>query len=222
MMNPRSIVVQQPTPYAAQLILMFHGYGASAEDLLPLAQQLALAFPAAAVVSVSALEATGYPGGYQWFDLEGITDELRVERLAAALPAFLDEIHGWQDRVGVTPAATALVGFSQGAMMALEAGLSGSPPAGRVVGISGRFSRLPDTVPAQVTFHLLHGQDDPVVSCDHTVAAAQRLRELSADVTADVFPFVGHTIDEDMASLVVQRLKSYVPRRLWDEAMQSS
>jgi phospholipase/carboxylesterase len=214
--------VQQPTPDAAQLILLFHGYGANAEDLLPLAQQLALAFPAAAVVSVSASQPTGYPGGYQWFDLDGITDELRVERLAAAMPALLEEILGWQDRVGVTAAATALVGFSQGAMMALEAGASAAPAAGRIVGISGRFSRLPDAAPSDVTFHLLHGQDDPVVSCDHTLAAGQRLRELGADVTADVFPFVGHTIDEAMAALVIQRLKSYVPRRLWDEAMRHS
>jgi phospholipase/carboxylesterase len=218
-MNPRSIVVQQPVARSGQLILLCHGLGANAGDLVPLALRVAQAFPHGTVVSVSAPQPTGYPGGYQWFDIDGITDASRVERIAAAMPGFLGEIRGWQQAVGVTEAATALVGFSQGSMMALESSMLPSPPAARVVGIAGRFARLPEAAPARTTIHLLHGEADPVVPCRHTIDAAQRLRDLGADVTADVFPLLGHGIDDELAERVVDRLRSYVPRHLWDEAL---
>jgi phospholipase/carboxylesterase len=217
-MNPRSIVVQKPETRTSQLILLFHGLGANAQDLLPLAQRLAQAFPDGTIVSVSAPQPTGYPGGYQWFDIDGITDASRVERIAAVMPGFLGEIRGWQQTVDVTEAATALVGFSQGSMMALESSMLPSSPATRVVGIAGRFARLPETAPSKTTIHLLHGEEDAVVPCRHTIDAARRLLELGGDVTSDIFPLAGHGIDDQMAERVVTRLKSHVPRRLWDEA----
>src|SRR5512141_1049616 len=115
-MNPQSIVVQQAPVPAQQLILLFHGYGANADDLVPLGRRLASAFPAATVVSVAGPEPMGYPGGRQWFALDGADDANRVVRVAAAMPGFRDLIRGWQQRCGVTAERTALVGFSQGAI----------------------------------------------------------------------------------------------------------
>lgn len=217
-MNPRSIVVQEPEGRAGQLILLFHGLGANAEDLVPVAQRLADVFPNGLVVSVSASQPTGYPGGYQWFDNDAITDASRVERMAAVMPGFVAEIRAWQGRADVDAAATALVGFSQGAMMVLESSVLQSSVAGRAVAIAGRFARLPERAPSATTFHLMHGEQDDVVPCRHTIEAEQRLRELDADVTCDLFPSVGHGIDDEMVERIVRRLTSHVPKRLWDEA----
>jgi phospholipase/carboxylesterase len=221
-MNPDSIVVQEPSGPAQQLILLFHGYGANAEDLVPLGRRLAQAFPAALIVSVAAPGRTGYPGGLQWFSLDGVTDVNRVTRLADALPGFLDEIRGWQQRAGVAAERTALVGFSQGSIMVLEASVGDAPPAARVIAIAGRFAQLPTAAPATVTFHLLHGKADPVMPYRHSVEAADRLLELGGDVTADIRPFVGHEINDDLIQLAIQRLSSHVPKRLWDEAMRAA
>ena len=218
-MNPRTIVVQEAVGAPQQLFLLFHGYGANAEDLVPLGQRLGKAFAQATVVSIAAPETMAYPGGLQWFSLDGINDLNRVTRIAQALPDFLQTIRDWQSRCGVAPERTALVGFSQGTMMALEASLAEPPPAGRVVGLSGRFAKLPTSVPAGVSFHLLHGKDDAVVPYRHTIEAAHRLLDLGGDVTADVFPFVGHEIRDEIVQTVLQRLGTHVPKRLWDEAM---
>jgi phospholipase/carboxylesterase len=220
-MNPQSIVVQKAPGRPQQLILLFHGYRANPEDLVPLGERLAAAFPDANVVSVGAPQPTGYPGGLQWFSLDDVTDDNRAERVAGAMPGFLAEIRAWQQESGVTESMTALVGFSQGATMALESSVSASPPAARVIAIAGRFAQLPQSTPAQATIHLLHGKADTVIPYRHTIDAAHRLLDLGGDVTADVFPFVGHGISDEVAELAVQRLKNYVPRRLWDEAMRA-
>ena len=220
-MNPQAIVLQEAPGGAQQLFLLFHGYGANAEDLAPLGRRLAQAFPQATVVSVAAPEPMGYPGGLQWFPLDGINETNRKARVAEAMPRFLGTIRRWQQHAGVTAAQTALVGFSQGTTMALEASVTSESPAGRVVGLSGRFAQLPTAVPSQVSIHLFHGKADAVVPCQHTIDAAHRLLELGGDVTADVYPFVGHEIRDEIVEAIVQRLSTHVPKRLWDEAMQA-
>jgi phospholipase/carboxylesterase len=220
-MKSQSVVVQKAQGRPQQLILLFHGYGANAEDLVPLGARLAAAFPNANVVSVGARQPTGYPGGLQWFSLDGVTDDNRADRVAGAMPGFLAQIRAWQQDAGVTESVTALVGFSQGAIMALESSFGQNPPAARVIAIAGRFARLPERAPAQTTIHLLHGKEDEVIPYRHTIDAAQRLLGLGGDVTADVFPFVGHGISDELAELAVQRLRSHVPKRLWDEAMRA-
>lgn len=216
-----AVVVQEIPGGAEQLFLLFHGYGANAEDLAPLGQALARAFPRATVVSLAAPEPMGYPGGLQWFSLDGINDINRVTRVADAMPAFLQTIRDWQQRAHATPAMTALVGFSQGSTMALEASVSDPPPAGRVVAFSGRFAKLPTSVPASVTIHLFHGKVDAVVPYRHTVEAAHRLLDIGGDVTADVHPSIGHELRDEVVQVALRRLTTHVPKRIWDEAVQA-
>ena len=79
---------------------------------------------------------------------------------------------------------------------------------------------LPEQVPPTATIHLLHGKEDAVVPYRHTVEAAQHLLRVNADVTADVVPFIGHELAEELIGLLLQRLQSHVPRRIWQEAMR--
>jgi phospholipase/carboxylesterase len=219
-MNP-SQIVQRPEGPPAQLFLLFHGVGADADDMAGVGRTLAAAFPGALIVSVGGHEASDFGRGRQWFSIRDITEENRVERVAAAMPAFVAQIRQWQREAGLGAAATALVGFSQGAIMALESLREADPVAGRVVGFAGRFAGRPAIPPRDTTVHLFHGKADPVIPYGHTVAAAEWMVDHDADITADVLPFVGHLIDEEMLELLVERLKGYVPKRIWDEAMRA-
>ena len=105
--------------------------------------------------------------------------------------------------------------------MALESSRARDALAGRVVSIAGRFAALPEQATAGTTLHLLHGKNDSVIPYAHTVAAAERLVALGADVTADVIPFVGHEINDEIATLLVERLKGYLPQRRWKEALKA-
>jgi phospholipase/carboxylesterase len=219
---PEAIIIQQPTGAAAQLVLLFHGVGADAVDMAPLGRRLAKEFPQALVVSLPAPGASDMGAGGQWFPLQGITDENRPDRVEAAMPAFLATIRHWQKVSAVDREGTALVGFSQGAIMALESTRDREALAGRVIAIGGRFARLPEEATGGTTVHLFHGKADPVVSYAHTIAAAERLLALGGDVTADVLPFVGHEINEEVLDLLVERLKGYIPRRRWEEALRDA
>lgn len=112
--------VAQPAP-DTQLLLMFHGVGADPEGLLPLGQHMAQALPGAWVVSVRSPHPSDLGRGWQWFSVQGITEASRPARIAAAMPSFQETVQAWQRKSGVPPERTTLLGFSQGANMALAA-----------------------------------------------------------------------------------------------------
>ena len=216
-----SIIVARPEGQAEQLMLLFHGVGTSAHDMVPLGRLLAAEFPAAFIVSVNAPIRTG-PGGGQWFSVLGVTEENRPERVEAALPGFVETVRHWQSEAGVATDAVALIGFSQGGIMALEATRDQPPLAGRVISIAGRFAKLPDQANEGTTLHLFHGKLDPVIPYGFTVEAAQHLVKIGADVTADVIPFVGHQINDEIVALMIERLRGHLPKRTWEAALKAA
>ncbi len=218
-----SLIVHLPAGGAPQqLFLLFHGVGAAPDDLVPLGQILAEQFPRSAIVSVQAPHDCPYSSGFQWFSVDGITEEQRGPRTREALPAFIEAVQHWQQTFQLGAEATALVGFSQGAIMALSSTQSEPHLATRIVALSGRFAELPTTAPELCTIHMIHGKIDAVIPYSHTVLAAERLVELGADVTADVIPFVGHEIPQEITNLVIERLTTHVPQRLWKEAQNAA
>jgi phospholipase/carboxylesterase len=205
-----------------QLMLLFHGVGANAADLAPLAQWLRQAFPQAAVMAFDGLEPfDGDPSGQarQWFSLQGITEANRAERTRAAVGAVTDIIRAAQDAVGLGPQATALVGFSQGAIVSLEVVQHHDGLAGRVLAFAGRYAALPAQAPQATTLHLFHGSADPVIAADHAREAIQHLGALRGDVTIDIADGVGHELPPVLVHCAIQRLRTHIPHRTWAAAM---
>lgn len=217
-----ALVVQAPDGDTRQLFLLFHGVGGTPQDLAPLARRLAQAFPQAVVVCVAAPHTADHGTGRQWFSVQGVTEDNRPERVQHGLPAFQHTVQAWQSRCGVAPEATALVGFSQGAIMVLESTQTGPMLSGRVVALAGRFARPPEHVPERQTWHLVHGKSDPVIHYGHTITAAERLIALGGDVTADVIPGLGHGIGPEVEDLVIERLTTHLPQWVWREAMNQA
>jgi phospholipase/carboxylesterase len=82
-MSMHDLIVQRPATLG-QLVLLFHGVGSSARDLVPLGEALAPHLSDTAIVSVQAPEAAG--PGWQWFSVQGVTEADRPARVAAACP----------------------------------------------------------------------------------------------------------------------------------------
>ncbi len=220
LMRDKSLLLASPGEKAEQLILLFHGAGANPEQMVPLGEKLAAAYPHAWVVSVCAPESSDGER-YHWYSLEDVNEENHLQRMIAAMPAFLATISHWQKTVGIGADRTALVGFSQGAIMALESSHEQPVVASRVASIGGRFLRLPEPVGDATTYFLLHGKEDEVISYGYTVKAAEYLAAREGDVVADVIPFRGHEITPDLIDLLLERLQGHVPRRLWKEALRA-
>src|SRR5471030_2823692 len=123
---------------AKQLVVFLHGYGADGNDLIDIGRAWQGLLPNAAFVSPHALRPCGQaPVGREWFPLTFRNPDERWNGVNAAGPgldAFLD---AELKRRNLPPAALALVGFSQGTMMALHVGLRRAVPPAAIVGYSG-------------------------------------------------------------------------------------
>lgn len=209
-----------PLTAVKQLFILLHGWGAEPADLLPLANTLGAAFPEAALLIPDGTQPMdGAVSGRQWFSMQGMTDQNGASRIAAALPALHDLVRQAQDRFGVLQSDTALVGFSQGAIMALAFSSAYDGGVGRVLAFAGRYAALPDKAPELTTLHLLHGANDPVISVEHAHAAYARLSALGGDATLDIASSVGHTIPDELAERAVYRLQTCIPLRTWKLAL---
>ncbi len=207
-----------------QLMLLLHGVGANAANLLPLGRVLRAHFPQAAVLSLQGYDPfDGMPhdgSARQWFSIRGNVEAERPARVAAVLPRLVADIRAHQARLGVGEAATALVGFSQGTILSLEAIAAHDGLAGRVLAFSGRYATLPEQAPKLTTLHFFHGSADPVIPVRHAKDAMQHLAQLEgSDATLDIAEGIGHELDAALLDCALHRLTHHIPMRTWQAAL---
>ena len=183
-----------------KIVLLLHGVGADGQDLIGLAPFFQQVLPDALFVAPNAPHPFDMaPMGYQWFPLGDFSEAHRLAGARAAAPhlnAFMDLL---LKHTGLTEADMALVGFSQGTMMALHVGLRREKPVAGIIAYSGMLlglDALKDEIRARPPVLAMHGDADevlPVASLPHLVAGLESL-----DVPADheVRPGLGHGIDE--------------------------
>lgn len=203
-----------------QLFILLHGVGGTPHTLASLIQALRTAFPASAILAPAGFERyDGGGNGRQWFSVRGVDEDNRIERVAQALPPLVDYVRAAQARFGLLQSDTALAGFSQGAIMALEAVQAHDGLAGRVLAFSGRYAQLPKVPPQYTTIHLLHGADDTVMNVTYAQTAQAWLDSLHGDCTIDVANHVGHELHPALVQCAIERLQTCVPLRSWEAAL---
>ncbi|MCW5636077.1 MAG: phospholipase [Rubrivivax sp.] len=145
------LLIQRPEAAATrQRLLLFHGVGSGAEDLRPLGEALAAQRPRACVVSVRSPDPSDLGQGWQWFSVRGVTEADRPARVAAAMPRFVEAARAWQRETAMDPGSTTLIGFSRGAIMALESTQQPGPVAGRGSASPDLFTGLGHGIDARV------------------------------------------------------------------------
>ncbi|MEY8879460.1 MAG: esterase [Leptothrix sp. (in: b-proteobacteria)] len=207
-----------------QLMLLLHGVGANAQNLMPLGRALQAHFPQAAIVSLQGYDAfDGMPhdgSARQWFSVRGAIEAERPARVAEVLPRLIGDVRAHQRRLGIGAAASALVGFSQGTILSLEAVAAADGLVGRVLAFSGRYATLPAQAPQLTTLHFFHGAADPVIPAQHARAAIEHLARLDgADATVDIAEGVGHELHVGLLDRALFRLTHHIPARSWREAL---
>ena len=182
-----------------QIVLLIHGYGSNGADLISLAPHWQRDLPDALFLAPNAPQRlSNLSSGYQWWPLSAFTPLALASGAASAAPAIEAFIERKLHQYGLTEANLAIVGFSQGTMMALHVGLRRPLKVAAIVGYSGmltgghKLSHLPITRPPVL---LVHGSADPVVPVAALHAAKTELEHLGIDVTAHVSPGVGHSVD---------------------------
>ena len=193
----------QPRPSAQARLVLLHGWGADADDLMMLGASLAqrIHFPLD-VVALPAPEAHPQGIGRQWYGLFPAQWEAvpaAQASLRARLLALAEE--------GIPLESTVVLGFSQGAAMALSTGC-GLPLAG-LISCSGYPHpgwEAPITRPPVL---LLHGREDEVVPSNAAEALVSLLKASPAGLNLELFSG-GHTIPESSFTTMSKALDTWL------------
>lgn len=199
--------VQARSGKPKQLVVFLHGYGADGADLIEIGRQWRAFLPDADFVAPHAPDrCAASPTGRQWFPLTMRDPEERWRGCVAARPtldAFLDaelDQRGFDDR------ALALVGFSQGTMMALHTGLRRKRAPRAILGYSGVYvlgpaqadeaslAPLADEKPPAVL--LAHGEEDEMIPVEALLMSANALADSGVPTQWHLSARLGHGIDE--------------------------
>jgi len=194
---------------AERLVILLHGYGSDGNDLIGLAPHWARALPRTAFVSPHAPERCESGGpGFQWFGIMGRDDQARLAGTRKAAPVLDRFIDQELERHKLAEDRLALVGFSQGTMMALHVGLRRRRAVAAILGYSGmlvgapllKAEMPPEPAPRPAVF-LVHGDADDMLPVQLLFEATQGLAAAGVACEWHVSHGIGHSIDQDGLAL---------------------
>ncbi len=196
-----------PLDQAPAAMILLHGRGATAANILSLAKQFDR--PELAYLAPQAAGNSWYPYSF----LARLEDN--EPGLSSALRMIAD-LSGELAKHGLPPEKTLLAGFSQGACLALEYAARNARRYGAILALSGGLIGPPGTsrnysgsLGGTPTF-LGCGDIDSHIPLARVEESAQVLHGLQAQVTQRIYPGMGHAINEDELNFVQQLLASFV------------
>jgi phospholipase/carboxylesterase len=193
------------------LVILCHGLGADAFDLIDLAPSWQHACPDALFAAVHAPLQHDSGFGRQWWSVADRSPPV-AEAGARTAATYL---HGFIDaeltRLELPDEAYAIMGFSQGAMISLFTGLRRPAAPRAILAFSGALI-APETLPAELANHapvlLVHGEADEAVPVSRSHDAEAALIAAGVPVDAHYIPRLGHGIDDtgiSLGALALQR-----------------
>jgi phospholipase/carboxylesterase len=178
------------------IVFLLHGYGSSGADLIALAPHWRESLPDTLFLAPNAPQRAG--SGYQWWPLQHFTPQALTAGAALAAPAIDTFIDRKLGQYGLSEAEMAIVGFSQGTMMALQVALNRKTAPAAVVGYSGMFvggAAMAHQNLSRPPVLLVHGAADPVIPVAALHAAQTDLGTLGIAAETHVSPGLGHSVD---------------------------
>ncbi len=188
-----------PLATAAAVLILLHGRGGDAAGMLGLADLVAP--PGTACLAPKA-------AGNTWYPYRFTEPMARNEPYLGSALSVLGSLVDQAAAAGVAPERIALLGFSQGACLALEFARRRMQRLGAVIGLSGGLigetvSPAPvDTMPLAAMPVLLGcSERDPHIPISRVRETDAALRALGAEVTTRIYPGTGHDINQDELGL---------------------
>jgi predicted esterase len=190
-----------PLAEAGVAIILLHGRGSSAEDILGLGQTLAADRADVALLAPQAAGGTWYP---QRFLAPLAQNEPYLTSAFGVVAGAIDGLLAGR----LARERILLVGFSQGACLALEFAVRHPQRYGAVVGLSGAVIGPPGT--KRDLTGSLHGTPvflgcgdrDPHIPAASVHESAAIFRKMGANVHERIYPQMPHTVNDDEISAV--------------------
>ena len=191
------------------VLVVFHGYGATAEDLTPLAPSFAEAMPDTAQVFLQApdpcfvgAQGMEFATGRAWFPLQILSYEEIVSGLRAVEECVAEALEEVGRHYAVPFERIALFGFSQGGMVALQAACNAEVALLATVGVATRFVAAHDLRACasrdgmSTPLMMIHGEEDEVVPFQQGLETETALRDKGYNLVWLARAGMGHAIDE--------------------------
>jgi predicted esterase len=208
--NGQPALTDGPAPRDARLtMILIHGRGASPEDILGLARELAV--QDVAFIAPQAAGHTWYPYSF----LSPIPqNEPGISSAIGVLSRVIDALK----HDGVEPGRIALLGFSQGACLALEYAARHARRYAAVIGLSGGLIGPPGTPRdypgslAGTPVFLGCSDVDPHIPLERVRESADVFRRMQANVDERIYKGMGHTVNQDEIEAIDRILRvAFVP-----------
>ena len=194
-----------------QAIILCHGYGGDGNDISTLAINWQRFLPDAIFLCPNAPEiCTVHARGYQWFDLTHDKDEIILEKSLIAeeiLSKFIDQV---LENLDLKPINLALVGFSQGCMIAIQVALKKDKQIKCLIGYSGKVinqKNLSNNIKSKPKIFLMHGDKDTIVPTPSILEAKEFLIKNGLKVKTKIFENCEHQIPVEGTSLGLDFLR---------------
>jgi len=205
-------IAGEPVERARAAVLMLHGRGAQAEDILSLTPQLDQA--GFAYFAPQAAGNAWYPNPFR----APLDDN--EPWLSSAL-AFVNQVCKQIVRSGIPPERIMLLGFSQGACLALEYSARNPIRYGGVVGLSGALIGPEDSHRemtgslAGTPIFLGCSDVDPYVSKERVAHAAETMTGMGGEVDLRLYPDMDHSVNLDEIDVVRSMMQALKVDHKW-------
>ena len=183
-----------PLAEARAAMVMLHGRGASAHDILGLADVIG-----ASDVAYVAPDAAGNT----WYPYSFLSPITQNEPWLSSALAFVARVHEQVRAAGIPPEKTLLLGFSQGACLTLEFTARNARRYGGVAALTGGLIG-PDGTPRDypgsldgTPVFIGSADPDPHIPVQRVHDSAEVLTRMGARVETRVYPGMGHTVSDD-------------------------
>ena len=193
------------------IIILCHGYGGDGNDISLVANYWKNFLPNTLFICPNAPEICKVnPDGFQWFDLMDQTeDEILSKSLIAEniLNKFIDEV---MEKNKLERDKIALVGFSQGCMIALQTVLKRKEQVQCMIGFSGKIlnpKHLGKNIISRPEIYLMHGDRDQVVPVNHILEAKEFFLNQNYKINTKIFEGCEHRIPTEGLSIGLEFLK---------------
>lgn len=195
----------EPLTTARAAMILVHGRGASAEDILELATE----FPASGFAFLAPQAA-----GHEWYPFSFMAPLDSNEPGLSSGLAVIASLFNQVAEAGIPAERTILLGFSQGACLSLEFAARNARRYGGVVGFSGGLigpSGTPRDYPGSfenTPIFLGCSDVDPHIPRARVELSAQVMQQLGGNVTMRLYPYLGHTVNRDEVRFVREIVKT--------------
>ncbi len=192
-----------PIEEASKVLIMIHGRGGDARDIMDLSQYLDL--EGFALLAPQATNSTWYPFSFMQPEKQ---NEPWLSSAVQTIHSLMDEVM----EKGIPSDHIYILGFSQGACLALESSARKAGKYGGIIAFTGGL--IGETIQQEkysgdfqgTPVFIGTGDPDPHVPVKRVKESAILLEKMGARVTEKIYPGIGHTVTKEEIDLVNRQI----------------